>query len=65
MATVLSCGVCGYVLTFRNIAPDILGEKEKEIVCPKCGTCYAILIRMTKGPDLRANHIEQVKNKPT
>lgn len=52
MATVLSCGACGYPITFRDIAPDKMGETEKEITCPRCGAMYAILVRMTKVPEV-------------
>lgn len=65
MATVISCGVCKYPVTFRGIAPDIMGEKEHEFTCPNCRTMYAINIRMTKGPEVPAKVVEVIKNKPS
>ena len=65
MATVLSCGICHYPMTFRDIAPDKMAETEKEVHCPKCGAAYAILVRMTQGPDVANHKLEEVKNRPS
>lgn len=65
MATVLSCGVCHHPLTFRDIAPEVMGEVEKEISCPWCGTCYCVTVRMTQGPELPKVKVEEIKNRPS
>lgn len=63
MATILACGTCGNLMTFRDIAPKIMGEFEKVVSCTKCGTQYAILIRMTAGPTLHDKHVDVIRNK--
>ncbi len=65
MATVLTCGTCEYPITFRDIAPKVVGEFEKVVSCPKCGSIYTILVRMTNGPELHEDQIEHLKNRPT
>jgi len=52
-------------MTFRDIAPDKMAETEKEVHCPKCGAGYAILVRMTQGPDVQNSKLEEVKNRPS
>ena len=64
MATILSCGVCHYPFTFRNIAPDTLGEVDFEVGCPRCGALYSLTVKMTKGPT-NPEKVEDIKNKPS
>jgi DNA-directed RNA polymerase subunit RPC12/RpoP len=65
MATILDCGVCKYPISFGSITPASIGEREKEIRCPKCGVAYAILVRMTEGPSIRDEHLDKLANKPS
>jgi hypothetical protein len=65
MATIIPCGVCKYVITFRDIAPAVISEREHEVTCPRCGAMYAILVRMTQGPEVPAGKVEEIKNRPS
>lgn len=65
MATVLSCGACRYPISFRDIAPAIISEIEKDISCPRCGAMYVIIVRMTMSPAISEDRIKEVKNRPS
>lgn len=65
MATVLSCGVCKYPMTFKDIAPGYIGEVEHLITCNSCGTKYTVTVLMNKRTHLTISQVEAIKNKPS